>query len=239
MTPDISVVVPVFDEEGNAAALAREIAAAFEGRAYEMIFVDDASRDGTRAELLAAKAELPALRVLTHAKNSGQSRSIRSGVLAARGAVVVTLDGDGQNPPADAPKLVERLLAAPPEVGVVHGRRVGRQDSWAKKYGSRIANPIRAWILDDKADDAGCGLKAIRRELFLRFPYFDHMHRYWPALTHREGLVVEYLDVGHRAREHGVSKYNNLRRLWASLGDLIGVVWLKQRARLPGNVNEA
>jgi dolichol-phosphate mannosyltransferase len=238
MTPDISVVVPVFDEEGNAAALAREIAGAFDGRAYEMIFVDDASRDGTGAELMAAKPELPALRVLTHAKNAGQSRSIRTGVLAAKGAIIVTLDGDGQNPPADAPALVDRLLAAPPEVGVVHGRRVGRKDSWAKKFGSRIANPIRAWILADGADDAGCGLKAIHRELFLRFPYFDHMHRYWPALAHREGLKVEYLDVGHRPREHGVSKYNNLRRLWASLGDLTGLLWLKQRARLPGEVRE-
>jgi dolichol-phosphate mannosyltransferase len=238
MTPEISVVVPVFDEEGNAAALAREIAAAFEGRAYEMIFVDDASRDGTRAELIAAKADLPALRVLTHSKNGGQSRGIRSGAEAARGEYLVTLDGDGQNVPADAPALVDRLKAAPAEVGVVHGRRVGRQDSWAKKTGSRIANPVRAWILQDHADDAGCGLKAIRRELYLRFPYFDHMHRYWPALTHREGLKVEYMDVSHRPRGAGVSKYNNLRRLWASLGDLIGVVWLKARARLPGSVAE-
>jgi dolichol-phosphate mannosyltransferase len=239
MTPDISVVVPVFDEEGNAAALAREIAAAFHGRAYEMIFVDDASRDGTRAELMAAKAELPALRVLAHARNSGQSRSIHSGLRAARGAIVVTLDGDGQNPPADAPALVDRLLAAGPEVGVVHGRRVGRKDSWAKKLGSRVANPVRRAILGDDADDVGCGLKAIRRELFLRFPYFDHMHRYWPALAQREGFRVEYVDVGHRPRAHGVSKYNNLKRLWASLGDLVGLVWLKRRARLPGEVTES
>jgi dolichol-phosphate mannosyltransferase len=239
MTPEISVVVPVYDEAGNAAALAREIAAAFDGRPYEMIFVDDASRDGTRAELMAAKSELPALRVLSHAKNAGQSRSIRSGVLAARGSILVTLDGDGQNVPADAPALVDRLKRAPKEVGVVHGRRVGRKDSFAKKAGSRIANPIRAWILQDKADDAGCGLKAISRDVYLRFPYFDHMHRYWPALAHREGLVVEYMDVSHRPRGQGVSKYNNLRRLWASLGDLIGVVWLKARARLPGEVTEA
>jgi dolichol-phosphate mannosyltransferase len=238
MSPEISIVVPVFDEEGNAAALAREIAAAFDGRAYEMIFVDDASRDGVRAELLAAKTELPALRVLAHEKNGGQSRAIRSGALAARGEILVTLDGDGQNVPADAPALVDRLKVAPADVGVVHGRRVGRQDSWAKKTGSRIANPVRAWILQDEADDAGCGLKVVRRDLYLRFPYFDHMHRYWPALTHREGLRVEYLDVRHRPRGAGVSKYNNLRRLWASLGDLIGVVWLKARARLPGDVRE-
>jgi dolichol-phosphate mannosyltransferase len=239
MTPEISVVVPVYDEAGNAAALAREIAAAFDGRSYEMIFVDDASRDGTRAELLAAMAALPALRVLSHARNAGQSRSIRSGVLAARGSILVTLDGDGQNVPGDAPALVDRLKAAPPEVGVVHGRRVGRKDSFAKKAGSRIANPVRAWILRDDADDAGCGLKAIRRDLYLRFPYFDHMHRYWPALAHREGVAVEYMDVSHRPRGQGVSKYNNLRRLWASLGDMIGVVWLKARARLPGEVTES
>ena len=122
---------------------------------------------------------------------------------------------------------------------MVHGRRVGRQDSWAKKAGSRLANPIRRKILGDDADDVGCGLKAIRRELFLRFPYFDHMHRYWPALAQREGFRVEYVDVGHRSREHGVSKYNNLKRLYASLGDLVGLVWLKRRARLPGEVTES
>ncbi|MGZ8362941.1 MAG: glycosyltransferase family 2 protein [Caulobacteraceae bacterium] len=238
MTPDFSIVVPVFDEEGNAASLAREIAVAFSGRSYEMIFVDDASRDGTLAELTAAKAELPALRVLSHAKNAGQSRAIQTGVLAARAPVVVTLDGDGQNDPADAPALAERMARAPATTGMVQGCRTGRQDNWSKKAASRIANPIRAWILNDGARDAGCGLKAIRRELFLRFPYFDHMHRYWPALTHRDGLEVEFMDVSHRPRGAGVSKYNNLRRLWASLGDMIGVVWLLKRARLPGDVRE-
>jgi len=237
-TPDISVVVPVHDEEGAAGPLAREIAAAFAGRSYEMIFVDDASRDGTLAELRALMPDLPALRVFSHGSNAGQSRAVRTGVLAARGAVVVTLDGDGQNPPADAPKLVDLLLASPPNVALVGGVRAKRRDTGAKRWASRWANRIRKKLLGDDADDTGCGLKAFRREVFLRLPYFDHLHRYLPALMIREGYENRYLDVDHRHRETGRSKYTNWGRLMASLSDLLGVMWLKSRSRRPGAVSE-
>ena len=237
-TPDISVVVPVFDEEGAAPDLAREIAAAFAGRDYEMIFVDDKSRDGTRAALSALKAEIPQLRVLSHTSNSGQSRSIRTGILAARGDVIVTLDGDGQNPPADAPRLADALIAAPANVALVGGVRAKRQDSNAKRQASIWANRIRRKLLSDDADDTGCGLKAFRRDVFLRLPYFDHIHRYLPALMIREGFENRYLDVDHRHRETGRSKYTNWGRLMASWSDLQGVMWLKTRSRRPGAVTE-
>jgi glycosyltransferase involved in cell wall biosynthesis len=237
--PDISVVVPVFDEEGAAPALAREIAAAFKGRRFEIVFVDDASRDGTRAALEALSSEIPQLRVLAHRKNSGQSRAIRSGILGARGAVIVTLDGDGQNDPADGPALVDALMAGPPELALVGGERVKRQDSRAKKIASRIGNGVRKRLLKDTANDTGCGLKAFRREAFLRLPYFDHIHRYLPALMLREGYRTDFRPVNHRHRQTGRSKYTNLGRLWASLSDLFGVMWLQSRARNPGGVDEA
>jgi glycosyltransferase involved in cell wall biosynthesis len=236
--PDISVVVPVLDEEGAAPALAREIAAAFAGRSYEVVFVDDASRDGTRAALKDLQGEIPQLRVLGHRKNAGQSRAIRTGVLGARGSVIVTLDGDGQNDPADGPRLVDALLAGPPELALVGGERVKRQDSPAKKVASRIGNGVRRRLLKDTAYDTGCGLKAFRREAFLRLPYFDHIHRYLPALMLREGYRTAFLPVRHRQRQTGVSKYTNLGRLWVSLSDLLGVIWLQSRARNPEGVDE-
>jgi glycosyltransferase involved in cell wall biosynthesis len=238
MTPDVSIVVPVFNETGNVGPLAREIAAAFGGQAYEMIFVDDASTDSTRADLIALKAELPSLRVLSHQRNSGQSRSVRTGILAARAPIVVTMDGDGQNDPADAPRLAARLLASPDQVALIGGQRVKRQDSLAKKFASKVGNGVRKRLLKDGAEDTGCGLKAFRREAFLRLPYFDHIHRYLPALMIREGYQVAFEPVGHRARMAGASKYTNLGRLWASLSDLLGVMWLNSRSRLPGSVAE-
>ena len=237
--PEISVVVPVHDEEGAAAPLAREIAAAFAGRPVEIIFVDDASRDATRARLTALKSEIAGLRVLAHAANAGQSRAVRTGVLAARAPVVVTLDGDGQNDPADAPMLVRRLADGGERLGLVGGRRAKRQDSAAKRLASRLGNGVRKRLLHDEADDTGCGLKAFRRDAFLRLPYFDHMHRYLPALMLREGYEVAFEPVGHRPRTSGVSKYTNLGRLWVSLSDLLGVMWLARRARRPGAVDEA
>ena len=238
-TPDFSVVVPVFDEGGAAPALAREIAAAFGERNYEIVFVNDASRDNTLELLTALKAEIPQLRVLSHQKNSGQSRSVRSGILAARAPIIVTMDGDGQNDPADAPRLAERLQAAPQTLSMVGGERVKRQDSNAKRFASRFGNGVRGWLLKDGALDTGCGLKAFRREAFLRLPYFDHIHRYLPALMIREGYEIAFEPVNHRHRETGVSKYTNFGRLKASVSDLLGVLWLQSRSRLPGNVDEA
>lgn len=237
--PNISVVVPVFDEEGAAPALAREIAAAFAGRSFEIVFVDDASRDGTRAALSALKAEIPQLRVVTHRKNAGQSRAIRTGVLAARGGIVVTLDGDGQNDPADGPRLAKTLQAGPDVLALVGGERVKRQDSSAKRFASKFGNGVRKRLLKDTANDTGCGLKAFRREAFLRLPYFDHIHRYIPALMLREGYEVAFEPVNHRHRESGVSKYTNFGRLKASISDLLGVMWLQSRARNPQGVDEA
>jgi len=236
--PDISIVVPVFDEEGAAPALAREIAAAFAGRRYEILFVDDASADGVRAALEALKAEIPALRVLAHRRNAGQSRAVRTGVLAARAPIIVTLDGDGQNDPADAPRLADALAAGPPSLGLVGGERAQRRDGANKRIASRLANAIRRRVLADGAADTGCGLKAFRREAFLRLPYFDHIHRYLPALMLREGYEIAFQPVNHRPRESGRSKYTNLGRLWAGLSDLQGVLWLKRRARDPGGVEE-
>jgi len=237
--PAISVVAPAFNKKGASPALAREIAAAFQGRPYELIFVDDASRDDTRAALAALGREIPALRVVTHAKNAGQSRAIRSGVLAARGEVIVTLDGDGQNDPADGPKLADRLAAGPASLALVGGVRVKRRDSLAKRAASRIANGVRQALLRDAAADTGCGLKAFRRSAYLRLPYFDHQHRFLPALMRREGYEVAFEPVGHRPRQAGRSKYTNLGRLWASLSDLAGVLWLVSRARDPGEIGEA
>ena len=238
-TPDFSVVVPVFDEGEAAPKLAREIAAAFAGESYEMIFVDDASRDDTKARLIALKAEIPQLRVLGHRQNSGQSRAVRSGVLAARGPIVITLDGDGQNDPADAPRLAKALAAGPQTLALVGGERVKRQDSNAKRFASKFGNGVRKRLLKDTANDTGCGLKAFRREAFLRLPYFDHIHRYIPALMLREGYEVAFQPVNHRHRETGVSKYTNLGRLKASISDLLGVMWLQSRARNPRGVDEA
>ncbi len=228
---EISVVVPVYNEEENVAGLIDEIAAAMGDRRHEIIFVDDASKDGTRERLKQLKQTYPSLRVLSHNANAGQSRAVHTGVTSARGVAVVTLDGDGQNDPADAPKLVDQLMGAGPNVAMVGGRRVKRRDSMWKKMGSRIGNGVRKFLLQDNADDTGCGLKAFYREAFLRLPYFDHMHRFLPALMIREGFDVEYSDVNHRQRQHGRSKYTNFGRLYASMSDLYGVMWLNSRAR--------
>jgi glycosyltransferase involved in cell wall biosynthesis len=237
---DISVVVPVHNESGAVASLVQEIAAALDGWAYEMIFVDDASKDDTHAKLVALKATYPALRVLANRNNAGQSRAIMNGVLAARAPVIGTLDGDGQNDPADLPALLQQLNRpdAPQGLGFVGGRRVKRQDSQAKKLASRLANNVREALLRDGADDSGCGIKVVRRDLFLRLPYFDHMHRYMPALVQREGALAEFAVVNHRHRSTGASKYTNLGRLLAALTDLGGVIWLRRRRRDFGHVDE-
>jgi glycosyltransferase involved in cell wall biosynthesis len=239
-TIELSIVAPVHNEAGNAAELAREIAQVFEGRSYELIFVDDSSRDETRAELAAVRKDMPTMRILGHRNRAGQSRAIRSGVLAAKAPVVATLDGDGQNDPADIVALFGRLTRpnAPPNLGMVSGQRGKREDSRNKVLASRVANRVRGSMLGDGAADSGCGIKVFRRDAFLALPYFDHMHRYMPALMRREGYIVEFLDVNHRPRKHGRSNYTNLGRLGAALSDLWGVMWLNSRSHSPGAADE-
>jgi len=238
--PEISVVVPVHNEAGNVEALAREIAARLDGRAYEMIFVDDASIDDTRERLSGLKDAMPSLRVIAHRRNAGQSRAVRSGVLAARAAVVVTLDGDGQNDPEDLRGLAAQLTRAdaPSGLALVQGRREKRRDSSWKRFGSRLANSVRKGLLKDGNVDSGCGARAFRREAFLQIPYFDHMHRYLPALMISEGFEVETRPVNHRPRMHGRSNYTNFGRLADAASDLRGVMWLRGRRRSPGGVDE-
>jgi glycosyltransferase involved in cell wall biosynthesis len=240
VTPDISVVVPAYNEAENVENLATEIAAALSDVSYEMIFIDDASSDSTKSVLIEMKSRFPALRVLSHRQNSGQSRGVRSGVRAARAAIIATLDSDGQNDPADIPKLYAQITRddAPETLALVGGRRAKRIDSAAKKLGSRFGNGIRKRLLNDDADDTGCGLKLFRREAFLELPYFDHIHRYIPALMLREGYKIEFSDVNHRARAYGESKYTNFGRLKVSIADLRGVIWLRRRMKLPGGVDE-
>lgn len=243
--PALSVVLPMHDEAGNAGALVREVAAALgeglSGLAFEIVAVDDASNDATHAELLAAKADLPSLRVLRHAENAGQSRAVRTGVLAARAPVVATLDGDGQNPPADIPALYRALTRpdAPALLAMIGGERQGRQDTRRKRAASRAANAVRRRVLRDEAADTGCGLKVFRRGAFLRLPYFDHCHRYLPALMRREGFETEFLPVSHRPRTAGRSKYTNLGRGAVAVRDLMGLTWLLSRSRTPGRIDEA
>jgi len=226
----ISVVVPVKDEAGNVGPLAREIAAALAGEAHEIIFIDDGSADGTDKALAALKTEIPQLRVLRHSRNLGQSRGIRSGVLAARGDIIITLDGDGQNDPADIPKLLAVLRAEAP-VGMVSGVRTRRKDTASRRVASKLGNGFRSFMLGDGASDTGCGLKAFRRQAFLELPYFDHIHRFLIALVLREGWQVRFVPVNHRPRLTGTSKYTNFGRLLVSGQDLLGVRWLQRRHR--------
>lgn len=236
--PALSVVVPMYNEEGGAGALADEIAAALQGLDHEIVIVDDASTDQTLAALKAAKVRHPQLRVLRHENNAGQSRALRTGILAARAPIVATLDGDGQNDPADIPALYRQILSSGGGLAMVAGERQGRQDSAAKKFASRAANAIRKRLLNDGAADTGCGLKVFRREAFLSLPYFDHLHRYLPALMAREGYETAFAPVSHRARAHGASKYTNFGRALVAVRDLMGVVWLNARARRPGKISE-
>ena len=236
----LSVVVPVYNESENVSKLVDEIAVALAQTDYEMIFVNDASSDDTLSVLTSLKKDYPMLRAISHRKNAGQSRAVRSGIIAAKGQYIATLDGDGQNDPADIPALFEQITRndAPDSLALVGGRRAKRQDSWAKKMGSRIGNGVRKKLLNDQADDTGCGLKVFAREAFLQLPYFDHIHRYIPALMLREGYKIEFCDVNHRHREFGVSKYTNFGRLMVSIADLRGVRWLNKRARNPEGWDE-
>ena len=230
---DLSVVVPVFNERDNLAALVKEIVSALRGHvAFEVIYVDDHSADDSPQVLAALRSEFPELRILRHDRQSGQSTAIRTGAKAARGAWIATLDGDGQNDPADINRLLLARDAASSQIKLFAGWRVQRQDNASKRWASRWANAIRSRMLHDDTPDTGCGIKLFEREAFLDLPYFDHMHRYLPALMQRAGWQTVSIPVNHRSRSTGVSKYNNLQRGWVGLRDLRGVAWLITRSRL-------
>jgi len=237
LQPRISVVVPVFNEQDNVAPLVHEIVAALrgvapaEGGGFEIVYVDDHSRDDTLAVLRGLKAQVPELRVLHHVHQSGQSTAIRTGVKAARGEWIATLDGDGQNDPADIPKLVAERARATADVKLFAGWRVDRRDTGSKRWASKWANAIRARMLRDDTPDTGCGIKLFERAAFLELPYFDHMHRYLPALMQRAGWKTVSVPVNHRPRTAGVSKYNNLNRALVGIRDLRGVAWLIARSK--------
>ncbi|HEX7342370.1 MAG TPA: glycosyltransferase [Rhodanobacteraceae bacterium] len=233
--PQLSVVVPVFNERDNIPPLLAEIASALRGRVdFEVIYIDDDSDDDSLAVLKSAKAGYPELRVLHHVTRSGQSTAVWNGIRAAKSAWVATLDGDGQNDPADISKLLAARDAAPANVRLLAGWRTNRRDSFNKRISSKIANAVRSRMLRDATPDTGCGLKLIEREAFLRLPYFDHMHRYLPALVKRAGFESQSVPVGHRPRTRGTSKYGMLDRLWVGLYDLRGVAWLMRRAKVTG-----
>lgn len=233
--PQLSVVVPVFNERDNIVPLLTEIAAALRGRAdFEIVYVDDSSKDDSLAVLSSAKAQFPELRVVRHLSQSGQSTAVRTGVKAARGAWIATLDGDGQNDPADIPKLLTMRDESPAAIKLFAGWRVHRKDSGSKRFASRFANAIRRRLLRDDTPDTGCGIKLFERAAFLELPYFDHMHRYLPALMQRAGWQVKSVPVNHRPRGAGQSKYNNLNRALVGISDLRGVAWLIKRAKRTG-----
>lgn len=233
---DLSVVIPVKNEQDNILPLLGEIHAALEGRFdYEVIYIDDGSSDASPQVLRDARAIYPRLRILTHQASCGQSAAVRSGVQAARAPWIATLDGDGQNDPADIPRLIAatRAADAPANLWLIAGWRKTRRDTWLKRVSSKIANAVRRALLKDATPDTGCGLKLFRRDVFLELPYFDHMHRYLPALVLRAGGRIQSVAVNHRHRERGVSKYGLHNRLWVGIVDLFGVAWLQRRAKRP------
>jgi dolichol-phosphate mannosyltransferase len=232
MSVDVSVVVPVYNEAENVGPLAREVANALAGREFELIFVDDGSTDGTAKAVLDARAAgLPEIRLLRHAVRSGQSAAVATGVLHARAPWIATLDGDGQNDPADIPRLLATLAkAGSSKLRLVMGNRTTRRDTWLRRLSSRVANSVRGGLLGDGTPDTGCGIKVFDRGVFLDIPRFDHMHRFMPALFQREGYEVTSVPVSHRSRMLGKSKYGLHNRLWVGIVDLGGVMWLLRRS---------
>ena len=233
--PQLTVVVPVMNEARNVGPLIGEIRAALDGGgAYEIVFIDDGSTDATWDVLKELTGQVSNLRLVRHRSCCGQSAAIASGVETARAPLIVTLDGDGQNDPADIPKLLERHREA--DDGnrlLITGLRTKRRDTWVKRMASKVANGVRARLLDDQTPDTGCGLKVFTRAAFLHMPRFDHMHRFLPALMIRAGGTVVSVPVNHRPRAGGDSKYGVFDRLGVGIVDLLGVLWLKRRGRVP------
>lgn len=238
--PDLSVVVPVKNEADNILPLVTEIDAALNGFIdFEIIYVDDGSDDDTPARLTDAKKKFPMLRVVRHKHSCGQSQAVASGVKFARAPWIATLDGDGQNDPADIPAMIRRrdqeaaASASDASLVMIAGHRQKRQDTFIRRLSSKVANGVRSFMLKDNTPDSGCGLKLFARQTFLDLPRFDHMHRFLPALIIRAGGKVVSVRVNHRPRERGVSKYGVWNRLWVGIVDLFGVAWLRSRARIP------
>ncbi|MEL6520138.1 MAG: glycosyltransferase family 2 protein [Pseudomonadota bacterium] len=228
---DVSIVIPMKNEGPNVGPLLQDILAACDGLApFEVIVVDDGSTDDTAEQALALGD--PRVRLIRHPNSGGQSAAVHSGAVAAKGRIICTLDGDGQNPPSELPKLFQPLLADKTGLlGLVAGQRVGRQDTVSKRLASQFANRLRRWVLDDGTRDTGCGLKGFRRDAFLALPYFDHMHRYLPALFKRDGWQIELADVSHKERMAGRSHYTNFNRAIVGFFDLMGVAWLIRRRK--------
>jgi len=239
-SPRYSVIIPCFNEQDNIVALVEEVRAACGADDYEIVVVDDASTDDSLDRLRAARAGFGGrLRVVRHGMNSGQSAAICTGVDFARGHWVVTMDGDGQNDPADIPRLLAALKGqdAVSRPLIVCGHRRQRRDTLVRRWSSKIANAVRSSALQDATPDTGCGLKALERALFMRLPRFNHMHRFLPALVQRAGGQSLSVEVHHRPRLHGQSKYGIGNRLWVGIVDLFGVMWLIRR-RFKPSVNE-
>jgi len=231
---DLSVVVPVRDEEANIAPLINEICSSLDGLLeYEIVYVDDGSSDKTWERLVELSGTLSQLRIVRHRKSFGQSTAIHTGVKAARSSMIATLDGDGQNDPADILRLLEVFNSADSPAGLqlVIGHRRERQDSWVKRTSALVANKLRGYLLKDRTPDTGCGLKLFPRDTFLELPFFDHMHRFFPALILRNGGAVLSVEVNHRPRKHGQSHYGLWDRLWVGIVDLVGVMWLRRRSK--------
>jgi dolichol-phosphate mannosyltransferase len=236
MTPSLSVVVPMLNEADNVGQMVQEVDSALVGKNYELIIVDDGSNDGTGDRVRALFDQYPSLRLLRHERPHGQSTAIWNGAHAAQGEWIVVLDGDLQNDPADIARLLEARAKASaesgaPPVGMLIGHRVTRRDTLIRRISSRVANGVRRALLHDATPDTGCGLKLVMRSVFVELPYFDHMHRFMPALVQQLGYRVLSVPVGHRPRQAGRSKYGVLNRLWVGIVDLFGVAWLARRNR--------
>ena len=231
--PRLSVVIAVKDEADNVLPLIDEIDAALSFEPFELIFVDDGSTDATLANLRLAGQTRPYLRIVVHAASCGKSAAVETGAWAARGDLLLLLDGDGQNNPAYLPEMVRAIDAGGESVGMVQGERQGRKDTSFKRVQSRLANGVRSWMLNDGSRDTGCGLKVVRRDLHLRLPMFDGQHRFMAALVRREGYDTRTVKVVDRDRWHGVSKYGFWNRLWVGIADMFGVFWLVHRRRVP------
>lgn len=236
----LSVVIPVCNEADNVGPLAREIQAALVNhQPFEIIFVDDGSTDGTVAAVKAARADgIPEIRLLEHSQRCGQSRAVCTGVEAARAEWVATLDGDGQNDPADIPEMI-KAVTGDESLRLVMGNRTTRKDTWLRRISSRVANRVRSGLLRDGTPDTGCGLKLMHRATFMRLPWFNHMHRFLPALYQRAGARVVSVPVRHHPRTRGVSKYGLSNRLWVGIVDLFGVRWLILRNTPPIRIRES